>query len=119
MRGKFTAADLDKLLYQEAARNKGYQIEYMKEQRRKNGKNIADNIVYVTKHTVLGVEGVKGKAVYCVVERATTEVDWKKPEFKTNGINRINGIMVVVLVVLVFNIVLSFKIQTNMQEPSS
>ena len=64
VREKFIAADQDKLLYQEAARNEGYQIEYMKKQRRKNGKNIADDIEYVTKHTVLGVEGVKEKAVH-------------------------------------------------------
>ena len=58
----------------------------MKEQRRKNGKNIADDIKYVTKHIVHGVEGVKAKAVHCVVHSPTQEVDWKKQEFKTNGI---------------------------------
>ena len=86
VRMKFVAVDQNTLIYQEAARNEGYQIDYMKEQRRKNGRVQIEDIEYVTKHKVLGCHGIKENPTHCVVESATPEVDWKKPDFQLSGI---------------------------------
>ena len=85
-RMKFTAVDKKTLLFKEPARNEGYQMAYLKEVKRKAGRIKENDIEYVTKYKVIGCEGVKANPVHTVVESATPEVDWRKPDFNLTGL---------------------------------
>ena len=85
-RMKFDSVERGILKYRETARNEGYQLMFLKEQKMKNGRVNIDQIEYVTKHKVIGVEGVKSDPMHTVVESATPDVDWNKPDFVLSGL---------------------------------
>ena len=83
---KFSAVDGKTLKYKEPARNEGYQMAYLKDVMRKEGKVKETDIEYVTKFKVIGVDGIKEEPIHAVVESATPDVDWKKPDFNLSGL---------------------------------
>ena len=86
VRLKFISVEQGVLNYREPARNEGYQMAYLKEQKIKNATVTEDDIEYVTKNKVIGIKGIKQNPVHMVVEGTTPEVDWKKPSFTLTGI---------------------------------
>ena len=56
----------------------------MKDVKRKEGNE--SDIEYVTKFKVIGVDGIKENPIHAVVESATPEVDWKKPDLNLAGL---------------------------------
>ena len=86
VRMKFSAVDGKTLQYKEPARNEGYQMAHLKDVKRKEGRVKESDIEYVTKFKVIGVEGIKENPFHTVVESATPEVDWKKPDFNLTGL---------------------------------
>ena len=85
VRMKFSAVDGKTLQYKEPARNEGYQMAHLKDVKRKEGRVKESDIQYVTKFKVIGVEGIKENPFHTVVESATPEVDWKKPDFNQSS----------------------------------
>ena len=83
---KFSAVDGKTLQYKEPARNEGYQMAHLKDVKRKEGRVKESDIEYVTKFKVIGVEGIKEDPIHTVVESATPEVDWRKPDFNLTGL---------------------------------
>ena len=87
---KFESVESGKLKYRETARNEGYQITFMREQKMKTGFVKENHIEYVTKHKVIGVhgvkDGVKEDPFHTVVETATPDLDWNKPDVELRGL---------------------------------
>ena len=86
VRMKFSAVDGKTLQYKEPARNEGYQMGHLKDVQRKEGRVKESDIEFVTKYKVIGVAGIKENPIHTVVESATPEVDWKKPDFNLTGL---------------------------------
>ena len=85
VRSKFDSLEQGRLKYREPARNEGYQMAFLKELQMKHGVVKEEDIEYVTRTKVIGVDGIKEDPVHAVVQSATPEVDWTKPDFNLSG----------------------------------